>query len=354
MASLYQCVRPVLFQFPPEKAHMLAIKAIASGILPQAAAPAASLRTSVAGLDLPSPVGLAAGFDKNAQTLPHIFRAGFGFAECGTVTPRPQSGNPQPRLFRLIEHEAVINRLGFNNDGLEAYVRRLSAYRGGGVVGANIGKNKDSVDAVADYVTCMREAYPHASYVTVNISSPNTAGLRDLQAIEPLRVLHDAVRTVRQEWIVRGQPYKPVFVKLAPDLTDDQLDAIAQWALADGCDGLILGNTTIDHRAVAGHCYADEQGGLSGKPLFDKSTQRLAAMYEATRGHIVLIGAGGIASAEDAYEKIKAGASAVQLYTALVYQGLGVVARINTGLAALLSRDGYSSLAQAVGASAKV
>lgn len=353
MARLYPALRPLIHCLPPETAHNIAIKAIASGLLPSAGIPQyPGLAVSLAGLSLPNPVGLAAGFDKNAQTLPHIFGAGFGFVECGTVTPRPQEGNPKPRLFRLPQHEAVINRLGFNNLGLDTYVANLSAYHGAGIVGANIGKNKDTEDAASDYVLGLSRVYAHAAYVTVNISSPNTQGLRDLQAEGPLRLLLTALFAERKRLMTDGRPYKPLFVKIAPDLNDAQLEVIAGLATEYALDGLIISNTTINRDSVAGDSLASQTGGLSGKPLMVPSTEILRKFYRLTQGKIPLVGVGGIASAEDAYAKICAGATAVQLYSALVYQGLGLISRIITGLDALRGRDGHASIAAATGSRA--
>ena len=351
--DVYPLIKPLLHQLPPELAHQWAVRAIGCGAVPFAPWQCpASLATELAGLKLPNPIGLAAGFDKNAQTLPHIFKAGFGFVECGTVTPRPQAGNPKPRMFRLSEHQAVINRLGFNNAGLEAFVPRLQAHADAGIIGANIGKNKDSTDAVADYVVALRAVYAHAAYVTVNISSPNTQGLRDLQAEQPLRELVSAVQAERAAIMATGQAHKPIFVKIAPDLSQAQQESIAALAIEMAVDGLIVSNTTISRDVVAGHPLAGEAGGLSGKPLMTLSTQVLATIYRLTGGNVPLIGVGGIASAEDAYAKICAGASAVQLYSALAYQGFGLIQRIGDGLTALLKRDGFASINEAVGSSA--
>lgn len=343
--SCYKTLRPALFLLPPEKAHRAAIKALQLGLAPKSSFAHPSLETNIAGLKLPSPVGLAAGFDKNAEAVEGAHHAGFGFVEIGTVTPRAQLGNPQPRLFRLVEKEAVINRLGFNNEGMDAAAARLAANKHGGVVGGNVGKNKDSEQALPDYIAAMRALYGYVDYITANISSPNTPGLRNLQAKEELtnlvRGLHAARTGLMNEF---GFPHKPIFVKIAPDNDAAALAAIAQVAIEEKLDGLIVSNTTIQHNG--------EQGGLSGKPLFAPSTVVLRTMYQMTKGQVPLIGVGGIASAEDAYEKIRAGASAVQLYTALIYQGFGLVEKINKGLVELLARDGYSNIAQAVGTNA--
>lgn len=345
----YKTLRPLLFKLPPERAHRAAIEALRFGMAPKSDFTHPALETSVAGLKLTNPLGLAPGFDKNAECPSAALAAGFGFVEIGTVTPRAQPGNPAPRLFRLVEHEAVINRLGFNNEGAHAASARLEVARDmgtlKGILGGNVGKNKDSDDALADYVNAMRILYPQVDYITANISSPNTPGLRNLQAADELQKLVRGLHAARDGLGVR----KPIFVKIAPDNDDAALEAIAQVALEEKLDGLIVSNTTIDKSWVAGHRYANEQGGLSGRPLMVPSTEVLRKIYRLTEGKIPLIGVGGIASAEDAYEKILAGASAVQLYTALVYQGFGLVEKINRGLVELLARDGFVNIKKAVG-----
>jgi dihydroorotate dehydrogenase len=348
----YAALRPAIFLLPPERAHRAAIRALQMGLVPTCAFTHPSLHTAVAGLSFANPVGLAAGFDKNAECFDGVLRAGFGFAEVGTVTPRAQPGNPQPRLFRLVEQEAVINRLGFNNEGTEAAARRLEQRRAPGIIGGNIGKNKESVDAIADYVSAMRMIYPQVDYITANISSPNTPGLRAMQAADELRALVKALHTTRVELAV-GTILKPIFVKIAPDGDEAMFDAIADVALSEKLDGLIVSNTTISREAILGAEHAEETGGLSGKPLFARSTEVLRRMYQLTHGTIPLIGVGGITSAADAYTKIRAGATLVQLYTALVYQGFGLVGEINRGLVKLLAHDGFTSIAQAVGVDAK-
>lgn len=345
----YPLMRPFLHALPPETAHRLAVWALAHGLVPpQPVIEDPALRVRLAGLDLANPVGLAAGFDKNACTPGHIFEQGFGFVECGTVTPKPQRGNPKPRLFRLPEQGAIINRLGFNNKGLEVFVENLSKSRGkprSGPVGANIGKNRDSGDAVADYVAGLKAVYPYADYVSVNISSPNTPGLRELQQDTALRALMEPLLAARDAQPVR----KPVFVKLAPDLSAADCEALASLALALKLDGLIIGNTTT---ARPKGTDTGEAGGLSGRPLMQPSTNVLREMYRLTQGKITLIGVGGIASPADAYAKIRAGASAVQLYTALVYQGFGLISEIRRGLLDDLKRDGFATIGEAVGVDA--
>ena len=337
---MFAALRPLLFALDPERAHGLTLAALRLGLLPAAAPDDPILRTNVAGLDLPNPIGLAAGFDKNAEVPDAMLRLGFGFVEAGTVTPLAQAGNPRPRIFRLVEERAVINRLGFNNAGLEAAALRLRQRRGRpGIVGANIGANKDSVDRAADYVTGVRACAAVASYLTVNISSPNTPGLRALQDRAALADL------ITQVLAARGAVATPVFVKVAPDLMPPEIDDIARVALDLGLDGLIVSNTTLGRDGVA----STEAGGLSGAPLFALSTAILRSFRTATGGALPLIGVGGVSSGEQAYAKLRAGASAVQLYTALIYEGPGVVQRIKRELAELLRRDGFGSVAAAVG-----
>lgn len=350
--SLYSALRPAMFLVPPEKAHRAAIWALQRGLAQRYETSHASLSNTVAGLRFANPVGLAAGFDKNAECFEGALNAGCGFVEIGTVTPKAQLGNPSPRVFRLVGHEAVINRLGFNNEGVDFAAARLAKRNVRGIIGGNIGKNKESTDAVGDYVSAMRTLYPHVDYITANISSPNTPGLRALQAADELAALITALQTLRAELVLAGSPHRPIFVKIAPDCDDAMLEAIAQTALPTKLDGLIVSNTTLARDTVAGAVHASEAGGLSGKPLFGPSTEVLKKMYQLTGGNIPLIGVGGISSAEDAYAKIRAGASLVQLYTAVIYQGFGLIGRINDGLAALLARDGFASVADAVGVDA--
>jgi dihydroorotate dehydrogenase len=346
--NIYSTFRPALFQLPPELAHRLAIRALQMGLVPASGFAHPSLATQVGDITLPNPVGLAAGFDKNAECFDGCLSAGFGFVEVGTVTPRAQAGNPRPRMFRLVDEEAVINRLGFNNQGVLRAARRLAGSKAG-IVGGNIGKNKDSDNALDDYRMCLQTIYPHVDYITVNISSPNTPGLRDLQSGDALRAL---VRGLHAEREILSQAWgkrKPIWVKIAPDNDDAAFEAIADVALSESVDALIISNTTIDRDRVANSPYAPQTGGLSGKPLLEKSTQTLREIYSLTQGKLPLVGVGGIASAADAYAKIRAGASAIQLYTALVYQGFGLVEEINRGLVELLARDGFVTIQDAVG-----
>ena len=340
----------VLHRLDPEVAHGLSLKALQSGLVPLGGAvTSARLATNVAGLELPNPVGLAAGYDKNAVALGPLSRAGFGFIEVGAATPLPQDGNPKPRLFRLTEDRAAINRFGFNNDGMAAIAARLAARARGAVpsfvpVGLNLGANKTSTDRAGDFARVLAACGPHVDFATVNVSSPNTEKLRDMQGPAALRALLDGVMEVRAGL---ARPV-PVFLKIAPDLGGEDLAAIAEVALASGISGIIATNTTLSRDGLKSD-HRGEMGGLSGAPLFERSTQVLAQISRLTEGRLPLIGVGGVASADHAYEKIRAGALAVQLYTALVYQGLGAAAEIARGLDALLARDGFASVADAVG-----
>ncbi|MFW2541445.1 quinone-dependent dihydroorotate dehydrogenase [Primorskyibacter sp. 2E107] len=349
MTALEQIGLRVLRRCDPERAHGLALMALRSGLAP-APGPIATprLRTSIAGLQLPNPLGLAAGFDKNATALDGLARAGFGFVEVGAATPRPQPGNPKPRLFRLTEDRAAINRFGFNNDGMHAIETRLENRPKGMVLGLNLGANKDSADRAADFATVLTHCGAHIDFATVNVSSPNTERLRDLQGKAALGALLAGVMEARAGLF---RPI-PVFLKIAPDLDDAGLADVAEVALSSGVAGVIATNTTLDRSGLRS-THAQETGGLSGQPLFEKSTRTLARLHRLTEGKIPLIGVGGIGSAEQAYEKIRAGASALQLYTALVYGGLSLVSEITTGLDRLLARDGFETVAQAVGTGTK-
>ncbi len=335
----------LLHRFDPETAHGLSLHALRAGL---AALPgpvsSARLATDLAGLKLPNPVGLAAGFDKNAVALPQLMRAGFGWLEVGAATPRPQEGNPRPRLWRLTEDRAAINRFGFNNEGMEPITARLAARPAGIPVGLNLGANKDSADRAADFARVLAHAGPHLDFATVNVSSPNTEKLRDLQGKEALAALLSGVIAARAGL---AQPI-PVFLKIAPDLSPAELEDLAEVALSSGIDGIIATNTTLARDGLK--CAdAHQPGGLSGAPLFEKSTRVLAQLSRLTAGKLPLIGVGGIGSAEQAYEKIRAGASAVQLYTAMVFGGLSLAADVPRGLDALLARDGFTSVAEALG-----
>jgi dihydroorotate dehydrogenase len=332
---------------PPETAHRAALTALRHGLVPAGRPPSdPALRVRLWGLELASPLGLAAGFDKDAEAIDPLLRLGFGFVEVGSVTPLPQPGNQRPRLFRLPRDRAVINRMGFNSRGHD-FARRGLAARRLGPVGVNLGKNRESADAAADYAAGIAALGPLADYLVVNISSPNTPGLRALQQAAALRPLIDRLQAARDRLAPRRPP---LLLKLAPDLDAAEREAIAETVLAGGVDGLILGNTTTARPPGLVGAAASEAGGLSGRPLLAPSTAVLADFYRLTRGRLPLIGVGGIASAADAYAKLRAGATLLQLYTALIYQGPGLVGRINRELAALLRRDGLADIAAAVGA----
>jgi dihydroorotate dehydrogenase len=346
----FRLIRPLIYRFDPETAHQMAVAALSHPFWLKHKQPPAALKTSFAGLDFNSPLGLAAGFDKNAQLVRAMQKLGFGFAEIGSVTPQAQAGNAKPRLFRLQEQEAIINRFGFNNDGLEVIAARLQKRPDGFMLGGNIGKNKTSEDAIADYVACLQGLYGLTDYITVNISSPNTPGLRDLQSQSALENLMRALYQTRKKMILnQGVKHKPIFVKIAPDLDDAALEMIADTAKSMAFEGMIIANTTLSRDGVQASIHAQETGGLSGKPLMQKSTEILAKIYRLTEGKIPLIGVGGIASAEDAYSKITHGASLVQLYSALIYQGFGLVQQINEALPNMLARDGFKTVHEAVG-----
>jgi dihydroorotate dehydrogenase len=342
--SLFDFGARLLRQLPAETAHTatLTLAGALTPLLPMTAADDARLGVRAFGLDFPNPVGLAAGFDKNAQVPDAMARFGFGFVECGTVTPRPQVGNPQPRLFRLTEDQAVINRMGFNNGGMVAAARNLKARKGAGLVGINIGANKDSVDRVLDYENAFSLLASLADYVTVNVSSPNTPGLRGLQNRDELARLLDRLLGARS-----GRK-KPILLKIAPDLDEHALDDIADVVRLTAIEGLIVSNTTIARPSLKS-AHANETGGLSGKPLLAPSTAILAQMHQRLGSAVTLVGVGGIASGEDAYAKIRAGATLVQLYSALVFQGPSLVARIKRELLACLARDGLANMTEAIG-----
>jgi dihydroorotate dehydrogenase len=341
--NLYRLVRPLAFALDAETAHHLTIGALR--FFPPHRPPPLpkSLKTTVAGIDFPSPVGLAAGFDKDAQIPEQMLTLGFGFVEVGTLTPLPQQGNPKPRLFRLKKDRAVINRMGFNNCGQPvAYGRLQLDMRLPGVIGVNIGATKDSKDRIADYVAGVRAMSQVARYITINISSPNTPGLRQLQDEGALRELLSAVNEVRPK---KGPP---IFLKVAPDLGEGEPDQIVRIAIQHGVDALIVGNTTVS-RPLLKSRHKDQAGGLSGEPLKPLALKALRNFRSASGGEIPLIGVGGISNADDAWERIRAGASLIQLYTAMVYEGPWIALRIARGLAQRLKREGFSSIAEAVG-----
>lgn len=351
--DFFPFIRPALHAFDAEKAHNLTISSLKLGLngLVGSRENPESLKTTVFGLKFPNPIGLAAGFDKNAEVIKATHKIGFGFAEAGTVTPLPQEGNQKPRLFRLKTDKAVINRFGFNNKGLEYFAKRLKRLSPGNTpYGANVGANKSSDDKTADYVTGIDRLYGLADYFTVNISSPNTPGLRALQSKEALTELVERVIEARLKKMAEGHNYMPILVKIAPDLTSDDITDIADIAVSTDIDGLIVSNTTITRPACLQDQQKDETGGLSGKPLMAASTEVLRKIYAATNGKVPLVGVGGISSGADAYAKIRAGASLVQLYSALVYEGPGLVDRIKSDLDILLKENGFASVSEAVGA----
>jgi dihydroorotate dehydrogenase len=352
---LWPALRSVLFRFDPERVHHLAHLALGR-VGPAAArlrrpAPIAALATRVLGLELDGPVGLAAGFDKGDVSLPGLFALGFSHVEIGTITPRPQAGNDRPRLFRLPEHRAIVNRMGFNNEGMEICARRLEALPRAarlGPVGVNVGKNKatPNEDAASDYLACIDRLHAVADYVVVNISSPNTPGLRQLQEKDQLdRLLRACVARLRER-----APGKPLLVKLAPDLAPEALDEAVDVAIAAGVAGIVATNTTLSRAGIERHPRATEAGGLSGAPLERLAKEVVRRCYARAAGRVPIVGVGGVMGAEDAYAKIRAGASLVQVYTGLIYGGPGLVARTNAGLARLLARDGFARVADAVGA----
>lgn len=329
--------------FEPETAHGLALKALKMPFVPLAGEVTSDrLKIQVAGLNMANPIGLAAGFDKNAEALGPLSRAGFGFVEVGAITPRAQPGNPKPRLFRLTSEQAAINRFGFNNEGVDAVLPRLADRPQEMVLGLNLGANKDSDDRAADFATVLSKTVQHLDFATVNVSSPNTEKLRDLQGKDALSALLAGVLDAR------GDSALPVFLKIAPDLDEDALKDIAEVALASGISGVIATNTTLSRDGLTDP-QKSEAGGLSGAPLFEKATRVLAKLSELTEGKIPLIGVGGVSSARQALAKIEAGASAVQVYTALVYHSLGLGAQIAEDLDSLLAQKGYGSVAEAVG-----
>ena len=355
-SRLFEAIAPLLRCLPPEMAHGLTIRALALGLAPRGGAPDNPiLATEFLGLALSNPVGLAAGFDKNAEAMDAMLRFGFGFVEIGTVTPLPQGGNPRPRLFRLVEDGAVINRLGFNGEGMARAVARLRRYRAkapvNGIIGINIGKNRDTKDAAQDYAIAAEGLAGLADYLVLNVSSPNTPGLRDLQAKEKLEEILTKTETAMAKAVTATPSRKktPLLLKVAPDLNAEARADIAELALEGRIDGLIIGNTTLSRPEHLQSPRQTESGGLSGRPLFPLATACLSDFYRLTEGRVPLIGTGGIASGEAAYEKIRAGASLVQLYTALIYEGPGLVLRIKADLARLLRRDGFAHVSEAVG-----
>lgn len=351
--SLYKFALPVLFKSDPEKAHNMTLSAMKAGLHPRhKSAHDDALVQDVFGLKFPNPVGLSAGFDKNAEVIAPVLKMGFGFTEVGTVTPLPQDGNPKPRVFRDPVNEAVINRMGFPNGGMDEFGRNFSAFQASackpeGIVGINIGMNKTQTEPSHDYAALIKRFAADADYLTINISSPNTPGLRNLQSREPLLELIAAVKDARAE-VAKDSP-PPILVKFAPDLDDAQIEELCGTVIVGGIDGVIVGNTTLDRPEYLTNDFRSEAGGLSGKPLKDKSTRVIEKFYAQLHGKMPIIGVGGISNAQDAYEKIKAGAALVQLYTGLIYQGPSVAHNINRGLLELLKHDGFGHISDAVG-----
>lgn len=345
MKILEQIGMRAIRSFDPETAHGLALKALTSGLAPRPkTVTSPRLATELAGLSLPNPLGLAAGFDKNAVALHPLAKVGFGFVEVGAITPRAQPGNARPRLFRLEEDQGVINRFGFNNEGMVVAAERLAQRPRDAVIGLNLGANKDSDDRASDYAKVLTKCGDYLDFATVNVSSPNTEKLRDLQGKAALSALLARVMAARAE----AGLTLPVFLKIAPDLDAQGLVDVAEVALASGVAGVIATNTTLARDGLTS-AHKDQAGGLSGAPLFERSTRVLARLSDLTGGALPLIGVGGVATGAQAYAKIRAGASAVQLYSALVYEGLSLVPRILRELDALLARDGFASVADAVG-----
>jgi dihydroorotate dehydrogenase len=362
---MYQLVRKFLFKMDPEEIHERTIHALK---LVEDSAQGKSLlnmlfgfrderlEMKLWGMTFPNPVGLAAGFDKNAEVYHALAALGFGFVEVGTITPQAQHGNPKPRLFRLTEHQAIINRMGFNNYGAYHASQNLVDYAYADIpIGINIGKNKatPNEEAASDYLKCLDMLYPYGHYMVINVSSPNTPNLRDLQETESLRQLLREIRAKASEMELRGVKAKPILLKVAPDMADEQMRDVVQAAVAEGIAGIIATNTTLSREAVKDHAHAEEAGGLSGKPLQERSTAWVKEIYQEVGDKVPIIGVGGIFTGEDAYQKIRAGASLVQVYTGLAYQGPGIAKRINKQLLKLLARDGFSHMREAVGVDAK-
>ncbi len=357
--SLYQFFRPLIFQLEPESAHNLAIEFIKNypfnfGKITEYD----NLKTKLWNLDFKNPIGIAAGFDKNAKIAAKLAKFGFGFIECGTVTPLAQSGNPKPRIFRLSKDQSIINRLGFNNDGAINFLNNIKTQLDDLSklkipIGINIGKNKDSEDAVSDYISLLDKFYDYASYITINISSPNTKNLRDLQKSDQLDSFLKAIKNHQKSLQNKSKNHPPLLLKIAPDLTNQEQETIAAICLANKIDGIIISNTTISRPDHLSDPYKNEQGGLSGQALLDKSSQILKNIYQLTKAQIPIIGVGGISNAKDAYQKITFGASLIQIYSAFIYQGFGLVEKIKSDLSKQLAADGFKNLSEAVGCKVK-
>ncbi|AZL16291.1 quinone-dependent dihydroorotate dehydrogenase [Rickettsiales endosymbiont of Stachyamoeba lipophora] len=355
MSKLFNyLIKPIAFKLEPEKAHNLAIAALSNNIIakliPKFNYTDDKLSQTIAGLTFLNPVGLAAGFDKNAETLKSIYKFGFGFAEFGSVTPIAQLGNPLPRIFRLTADEAIINRLGFNNKGADYCEENLKKFGDSKqIIGVNIGKNKDQEDFLSDYLFLLNKFYNYASYIAVNISSPNTPGLRDLQHNENLEILLGQLMELKNKLKIKFNKSVPLFIKISPDNDFKQLEAIAAKVLKHQIDGVIISNTTINDREKLLSSHKNQMGGLSGKPLFNRANTTLARFYKLTQGIIPLIGVGGIMNGDDAYQKILYGASLIQIYTGIIYKGFGLINRINQQISDNLTRDGFKDISEAVG-----
>lgn len=352
---IYPLIRPLLFQMDPELAHRFAVKALRWGVYPPMnwRKSYKNLEQNIAGITFQNPIGLAAGFDKNAECIPALWRAGFGFLEVGTVTPKPQDGNPKPRIFRLTEDRAVINRLGFNNRGEKHLMSNIKYFlehtENKAIFGINIGKNKNTEDPSSDYLHLLRELYGLSAYITINISSPNTPGLRSIQSIEMLENFLNEISQLGNRLAVEKKNKVPLFLKIAPDLSTEEISGICHLVTAYKVDGIIVSNTTISRPEGLRSRQAFEGGGLSGRPLFKPSTEALRKVYRFTEGKIPLIGVGGISSVEDVWEKMEAGASLVQLYSALVYEGLELIPRLLKELSAKLEKNGISHISEITG-----
>jgi dihydroorotate dehydrogenase len=354
LGAVFDLVRPLLFALDPERAHELTLKSLEAGIYPRSFAPDdARLAVELWGLAFANPLGIAAGFDKDARVYDSVRGMGLGFSEVGTVTPKPQEGNLRPRVFRLIEDRALINRLGFNNGGHAAMLARLVQRRPQGIVGVNVGANKDSPDRAADYVEGIRRLYDVADYLAVNVSSPNTPGLRDLQAPAALDDLLARVLAERAELTAAGKPKRPIVVKLAPDIAQDDLAPVVEVLVSRDVDGIAIGNTTLSRAGVSDVALAQEAGGVSGRPLFHRSTVMLARVYRLTEGKIPLIGIGGVDSGPAAIAKIEAGATLLQLYTGLIFEGPNLIGRIKRDLAQYAEARKLTRVADATGCRAE-
>jgi dihydroorotate dehydrogenase len=345
-------LKPLLFALDPELAHNLAIGGLK--YFPRAkTVEYSSLENSVFGINFKNPVGMAAGFDKNAEVFSYLHNFGFGFVECGTVTPLAQSGNPKPRLFRLTKDQGIINRLGFNNRGIEYFLKNIQSGNENQITGINIGKNKDTINALDDYLLLLDKVYSRATYITINISSPNTKNLRDLQKADELEIFLAAIMSKKNQLEIEFKKSVPILVKIAPDLNLEEQKSIAKIALENKIDGLIISNTTIKRDNLTSELKS-EIGGLSGKPLFAASNEVLKNIYQFSAGKIPLIGVGGISCGQDAYQKIKLGASLVQIYSAFIYQGFGLVEKIKKELDEALKKDGFRNIREAIGVENKI